>query len=679
MKLSKNLIQKIAGSDIGGSAVFSGGSVGVTKSYVEENYISKAFFDRLFTIHGTVTEIDPETEEEITTEVVIHPNDISTTLSNIEAKKGLWTNEFMSALGINSGGGGGGTVLLEPLASINNAGLADHPSVAGQAVVWNGSAWVYGSTGGSGTVTSVAITTPSSSHLYVNGGNSASISASGTFALSFESGYGIPKTADVSKGVTAYGWGDHATQGYLQSVAFSDLTSHPTTLSGYGITDAKISGGTITLGSNTITPWTGSNHPTTLSGYGITDAKFGTASGTTRPITLGSVTQNVLIAHQSLSGYATQSWVQSQGYLTDAMKNFVSESSDLNSLTDSGSYRLGTGNTNKPSDDNYAQLLVVSGGGDTAAQIFFPYGRSTAYLRNGNPLNATGSWRGWKEMAFTDSNVASATKLQNARLIWGNSFDGTANVGDSTTRKGLSYVSNIMMTGSIGSDSGDHLQNIYMTYFIYGPRGIEMNKYGGESGNGGFIDFHYAGSSADYTARIIEDSTNVVSLYAKNSSGTIVAPTFQVGPGNYAASLRIGNGMIVWDTTNNALKVQKADGTAANLVALGGVSALGFQAGSSSTSITNLTVTNRLTIQDGGTIASDGELFIGNVSNDATIYVNDIGSMMDYDLWHIGAETGYATFARTYCPRFYFDNTRYLQYSGGHLQFYNGSSFVNLT
>jgi len=37
---------------------------------------------------------------------------------------------------------------------------------------------------------------------------------------------------------------------------FSDLVSKPTTLSGYGITDAKIQSGTITLGSNTITPLT---------------------------------------------------------------------------------------------------------------------------------------------------------------------------------------------------------------------------------------------------------------------------------------------------------------------------------------------------------------------------------------------------------------------------------------
>ena len=34
----------------------------------------------------------------------------------------------------------------------------------------------------------------------------------------------------------------------------------------------------------------------------------------------------------------------------------------------------------------------------------------------------------WKTVAFTDSNVASATKLQTARTIWGQSFDGSANV-----------------------------------------------------------------------------------------------------------------------------------------------------------------------------------------------------------------------------------------------------------
>lgn len=44
----------------------------------------------------------------------------------------------------------------------------------------------------------------------------------------------------------------------------------------------------------------------------------------------------------------------------------------------------------------------------------------------------------WHQIAFTDSNVASATKLATARTIWGQSFDGTGNVTGA-----LSGVTNI--------------------------------------------------------------------------------------------------------------------------------------------------------------------------------------------------------------------------------------------
>jgi hypothetical protein len=120
--------------------------------------------------------------------------------------------------------------------------------------------------GGGGTVTSVGMSVPTG--LLVSNGSSQTITSTGTFALTMATGYEIPLTADVNKGVTAYGWGNHATAGYLTgitdtminaalgftlsgtsgstyyldnfltSVAFSDLTNHPTTLSGYGITDA---------------------------------------------------------------------------------------------------------------------------------------------------------------------------------------------------------------------------------------------------------------------------------------------------------------------------------------------------------------------------------------------------------------------------------------------------------
>lgn len=71
---------------------------------------------------------------------------------------------------------------------------------------------------------------------------------------------------------TAFGWGDHSTQGYLTSVAFSDLTSKPTTISGYGITDFNSLGDARwSLLGHTHTFDSLSATPTTVDGYGITD------------------------------------------------------------------------------------------------------------------------------------------------------------------------------------------------------------------------------------------------------------------------------------------------------------------------------------------------------------------------------------------------------------------------
>jgi hypothetical protein len=67
--------------------------------------------------------------------------------------------------------------------------------------------------------------------------------------------------------------------------------------------------------------WTDINgKPTTLSGYGITDAYWATTQSTSdkRNLTIGSVTQQVITAHQSLSGYATEYWVGQQGYATQS-------------------------------------------------------------------------------------------------------------------------------------------------------------------------------------------------------------------------------------------------------------------------------------------------------------------------------------------------------------------------
>ena len=159
---------RVAGSGGGGGNDFDPTGL-ASELWVDQNYISKDFFNRLFTIHSdVVTQDDPQGE-------VIEPNDVESTVASIQALVGLWAEEYLSALGQGSGGGGGGSILTEPLASINLAGLGV-PSGSNKVIAWNGSSWVYMTLGsGSGTVRSITAGT---------GLSGGTITTSGTIAIS---------------------------------------------------------------------------------------------------------------------------------------------------------------------------------------------------------------------------------------------------------------------------------------------------------------------------------------------------------------------------------------------------------------------------------------------------------------------------------------------------------------
>lgn len=69
-----------------------------------------------------------------------------------------------------------------------------------------------GTSSATGTVTSVALTVPTG--LSITG---SPITTSGTLAISLQAGYSIPTTSSQTNWNTAYGWGNHATAGYLQT------------------------------------------------------------------------------------------------------------------------------------------------------------------------------------------------------------------------------------------------------------------------------------------------------------------------------------------------------------------------------------------------------------------------------------------------------------------------------
>jgi hypothetical protein len=72
-----------------------------------------------------------------------------------------------------------------------------------------------------GTVTSVAATVPVGFTIA-----GSPVTTSGTLAISFDTGYSLPTTASQTNWNTAYGWGNHASAGYLTSFTeTNDLTA----------------------------------------------------------------------------------------------------------------------------------------------------------------------------------------------------------------------------------------------------------------------------------------------------------------------------------------------------------------------------------------------------------------------------------------------------------------------
>jgi hypothetical protein len=131
--------------------------------------------------------------------------------------------------------------------------------------------------------------------------------------------------------------------------------------------------------------------------------------------------------------------------------------------------------------------------------------------------------------------------------------------------------------------------------------GLSMGSSGGSGGGGGSIpagsfvtpEYYSQNFGLLYKQVTTDGTTGVVTtsfeLAAPNmiptegtetdpSTGNVVV-TSLIGP-QVKNALVIGNIMMVYDETNNAIKVVNRDGaTAANLYATGGVSALGYSSG----------------------------------------------------------------------------------------------------
>ena len=162
-------------------------------------------------------------------------------------------------------------------------------STSNEMKVYNGSSWdVVTGGGGSGTVTSVAMTVPTG--LSVSG---SPVTSSGTLAVTYTAGYSIPTTAKQTQWDTAYGWGDHSVAGYLTS--FTETNDLTAAVTWANVPDANITQSSVTQhqAALSITESQISDFGTYLTSYTETDPVVGAITGIVKADGAGNISAAV--------------------------------------------------------------------------------------------------------------------------------------------------------------------------------------------------------------------------------------------------------------------------------------------------------------------------------------------------------------------------------------------------
>lgn len=131
-------------------------------------------------------------------------------------------------------------------------------------------------------------------------------------------------------------------------------------------------------------------------------------------------------------------------------------------------------NTGTPTADWWSGITVRAGSaaeGYSTYQLCGYVGKSSSNYnprwRTSNP--SANRWNAWRILATLDDNVASATKLQTARTIFGQSFNGTADVKGRAIVYGANASTDYYRTGGLEVREQELVVNT-QTADIYAPR-----------------------------------------------------------------------------------------------------------------------------------------------------------------------------------------------------------------
>lgn len=258
----------------------------------------------------------------------------------------------------------------------------------------------------------------------------------------------------------------------------------------------------------------------------------------------------------------------------------------------------------------------------------------------------------YRILAATADNVASATKLQTPRTIWGQSFDGTGNVSGS-----LSEVGNIHFKVD---DSYDIGSNAAASRYIYthwlgarSGRKLELGANNSGFGQGLCIDtnlnvgigtntpaykLHVAGNI--YASSSIRTAAQNQAIMLTNDSNPAWISALE-GQVIFNTGKAIRFGETDWNIDRWAgLKYTHSNKTIYLGIADGSV----FNASSPQSDGTlRLAGIKTVTPDSGARIGGSGSLYIGNANNSGWVYVQDMCSQVNSSYWNI-TQYGSATF-----------------------------------
>ena len=307
--------------------------------------------------------------------------------------------------------------------------------------------------------------------------------------------------------------------------------------------------------------------------------------------------------------------------------------------------------------NGWGTLLVIGSiDGASNHQLAFT-GDNRMFIRCAYGTSNNYNTKDWATVALTSDNVASATKLQTPRTIWGQSFDGTGNVSGS-----LSEVGNIHFkvddSYDIGSDAAAS-RYIY-THWLGARSGrkLELGANNSGFGQGLCIDTNLnVGISTNtpaYKLHVVGDiySSATIRTAAQNQAIMLTNDanpawiSALVGQVIFNTGKAIRFGETAWDWNKWAgLKYTHSNKT----IYLGIADNSVFNANSAQSNGTlKFPGITTITPDSGARIGgSGGDLYLGNANNSGWVYVQDMCSQTNSSLWSI-RQDGNAYFKNIY-------------------------------